>query len=53
MERISKWRVPTGRHVTTDQQHNAAIAQLTHVMQRLRRNVARRRRPNQPRASST
>lgn len=53
VERISKWRVPTGRYVTTDQQHNAAIAQLDHVMQRLRRNVARRRRPNQPGASST
>lgn len=53
VERISKWRVPTGSYVTTDQQHNAAIAQLAHVMQRLRRNVARRRRPNQPKASST
>ena len=33
VERISKWRVPTERYVTTDQQHNAAIAQLDHVMQ--------------------
>lgn len=32
VERISKWRVPTGRYVTTDQQHNAAIAQVDHVM---------------------
>lgn len=32
VERISKWRVPTGRYVTTDKQHNAAIAQVAHVM---------------------